>query len=92
MLFPYVAPVIAVAFSWIVLFDPFSGAVNAMLIQMDVVDGPINFLAKEQLEIEIFGFSFQLSTCFNNGNPIRSMAIFSTFISFHFGAYAIYSF
>jgi multiple sugar transport system permease protein len=25
-LFPYVAPVIAVAFSWVILFDPFSGS------------------------------------------------------------------
>jgi multiple sugar transport system permease protein len=29
-LFPYVAPVIAVAFSWVILFDPFSGSVNAL--------------------------------------------------------------
>ena len=59
MLFPYVAPVIAVAFSWIVLFDPFSGALNAMLIQMDVVTAPINFFGQRNLEILIFGFSFR---------------------------------
>ena len=58
MLFPYVAPVIAVAFSWIVLLDPFSGALNAMLIQMDVVSTPINFFGQRAIEIEIFGFSF----------------------------------
>ena len=58
MLFPYVAPVIAVAFSWIVLLDPFSGALNAMLIQMDVVATPINFFGQRTIEIEIFGFSF----------------------------------
>ena len=58
MLFPYVAPVIAVAFSWIVLLDPFSGALNAMLIQMDVVSTPINFFGQRTIEIEIFGFSF----------------------------------
>tara|TARA_A200000113_G_scaffold148009_1_gene133293 strand:+ start:69 stop:1352 length:1284 start_codon:yes stop_codon:yes gene_type:complete len=58
MLFPYVAPVIAVAFSWIVLLDPFSGALNALLIQMDVVSTPINFFGQRSLEIEIFGFSF----------------------------------
>jgi multiple sugar transport system permease protein len=28
--------VIAVAFSWVILFDPFSGSVNALLIQMGV--------------------------------------------------------
>jgi ABC-type sugar transport system permease subunit len=37
-LFPYVAPVIAVAFSWVILFDPFSGSVNALLIQMGVTE------------------------------------------------------
>jgi ABC-type sugar transport systems, permease components len=39
-LFPYVAPVIAVAFSWINLFDPFSGSVNNLLLQMNVLDSP----------------------------------------------------
>ena len=60
MLFPYVAPVIAVAFSWVVLFDPFSGAVNAMLLQMNVADGPINFFGQRTVDIEVFGIPFQL--------------------------------
>jgi len=42
-LFPYVAPIIAVAFTWIILFDPFSGSVNALLVQMGVASQPINF-------------------------------------------------
>ena len=42
LLFPYVAPVIAVAFSWVILFDPFSGSVNAMLIELGVSEKPIN--------------------------------------------------
>ena len=37
LLFPYVSPVIAVAFAWVILFDPFSGVVNSMLIQMEVI-------------------------------------------------------
>ncbi|KMW56827.1 Inner membrane ABC transporter permease protein YcjO [Candidatus Rhodobacter oscarellae] len=45
-LFPYVAPVIAVAFSWVTLFDPFSGSVNALLVQMGVVESPINFFGQ----------------------------------------------
>jgi len=45
-LFPYVAPVIAVAFSWINLFDPFSGSINTLLMQMEVLDSPINFFGK----------------------------------------------
>ena len=42
-LFPYVTPVIAVAFTWVTLFDPFSGSANALLIQMGVIAEPINF-------------------------------------------------
>ncbi|MEM7724419.1 MAG: sugar ABC transporter permease [Pseudomonadota bacterium] len=50
-LFPYVAPVIAVAFSWVILFDPFSGSVNALLIQMGVTDSAINFFGERPLAL-----------------------------------------
>ncbi len=45
-LFPYVSPVIAVAFTWIFLLDPFSGTMNAILQQTGVTDGSINFLGQ----------------------------------------------
>ncbi len=45
-LFPYVSPIIAVAFTWVTLFDPFSGSVNALLVQMGVADSPINFFGQ----------------------------------------------
>ena len=45
-LFPYVAPVIAVAFSWLILFDPFSGSANELLIQMGAIDSSINFFGE----------------------------------------------
>jgi multiple sugar transport system permease protein len=50
-LFPYVAPVIAVAFSWVILFDPFSGSVNALLIQMGVTSESINFFGERPLAL-----------------------------------------
>lgn len=50
-LFPYVAPVIAVAFTWVTLFDPFSGSANALLIQMGVSAGPINFFGERPLAL-----------------------------------------
>lgn len=50
-LFPYVAPVIAVAFTWITLFDPFSGSANALLLQMDVINTPINFFGDRPLAL-----------------------------------------
>ncbi|MBW6418014.1 carbohydrate ABC transporter permease [Celeribacter sp. PS-C1] len=50
-LFPYVAPVIAVAFAWILLFDPFSGSANALLVQMGVTDQAINFFGERPLAL-----------------------------------------
>lgn len=50
-LFPYVAPVIAVAFTWVTLFDPFSGSANALLLQMNIVDTPINFFGERPLAL-----------------------------------------
>ncbi len=57
-LFPYVAPVIAVAFAWVILLDPFSGSANALLVQMGVVETPINFFGVRSipLGINIFGW------------------------------------
>ena len=50
-LFPYVAPVIAVAFAWILLFDPFSGSANALLVQMGVTAAPIDFFGQRPLAL-----------------------------------------
>ena len=50
-LFPYVAPVIAVAFAWLILFDPFSGSANALLIQMGVTSEAINFFGQRPLAL-----------------------------------------
>lgn len=58
-LFPYVAPVIAVAFAWVILLDPFTGTVNAMLVSMGVTDGPINFFGQRYVEMDVFGLTFE---------------------------------
>lgn len=50
-LFPYVAPIIAVAFTWIILFDPFSGSVNALLVQMGVTEASINFFGQKPVAL-----------------------------------------
>ncbi|MEM8869151.1 MAG: sugar ABC transporter permease [Pseudomonadota bacterium] len=50
-LFPYVAPVIAVAFTWVNLFDPFSGSANALLIQMGLTSEAINFFGQRPLAL-----------------------------------------
>ncbi len=58
LLFPYVSPVIAVAFSWIILFDPYSGIVNSLFIQMEVIEKPINFFGQKYTPINIFGYEY----------------------------------
>jgi multiple sugar transport system permease protein len=50
-LFPYVSPIIAVAFTWVTLFDPFSGSINALLIQMGSIESPINFFGERPLAL-----------------------------------------
>ncbi|MEM7693475.1 MAG: sugar ABC transporter permease [Pseudomonadota bacterium] len=57
-LFPYVAPVIAMAFTWLVLFDPFSGTINAMIVAMDASDGPVNFFGERMVPVTVFGLEF----------------------------------
>ena len=55
-LFPYVAPVIAVAFTWLILLDPFSGTFNAILQRMGLGEG-INFFGTRAAEIDLFGLT-----------------------------------
>jgi len=56
-LFPYVSPVIAVAFTWLFLLDPFSGTINALLIQFGAIESSINYLGVRSVEIEMFGLT-----------------------------------
>ena len=59
-LFPYVAPVIAVAFAWVLLLDAGPGGTfNAMLEQMGITEGPINFLGQKHIEFEVLGFTWK---------------------------------
>ncbi|MEM1289259.1 MAG: sugar ABC transporter permease [Pseudomonadota bacterium] len=58
-LFPYVAPVIAVAFTWLILLDPFSGTVNALLVEMGLIGAPINFFGTRAVDVTLFGLTFQ---------------------------------
>lgn len=57
-LFPYVAPVIAVAYTWVTLLDPNSGTLNAILVQMGAVETPINFLGQRYAEFSLLGVTF----------------------------------
>ena len=57
---PYVAPVIAVAVAWVLLLDPGpGGTLNALLMQLGAIDGPINFLGQRKADINILGMTFE---------------------------------
>ncbi len=59
-LFPYVAPVIAVAFAWVLLLDAGpGGTLNAILLKIGAVDGPINFLGQRAVPISFFGMTLE---------------------------------
>ena len=67
MLFPYVAPIIAVAFTWIILFDPFAGSVNALIQQMGLTDSPINFFGQRPtalIMVTVFAMWGYFPLCF----------------------------
>lgn len=59
-LFPYVAPVIAVAFVWAFFLDPFSGTVNALGQRWNLLAGPVNFLGQRSLEVAFAGLRFEI--------------------------------
>ena len=56
-LFPYVAPVIAVAFTWAFLLDPLSGSVNALGVKYGLLGQSVNFLGQRSVEFSLFGIS-----------------------------------
>jgi len=59
-LFPYVAPVIAVAFAWVLLLDAGPGGTfNAMLQRLGATDAPVNFLGQKYIDINLFGWRLQ---------------------------------
>ena len=59
-LFPYVAPVIAVAYTWVTLLEPNSGAMNAILAQLGAVEAPVNFLGQRAAGvIDLFGLEIE---------------------------------
>ncbi len=56
-LFPYVSPVIAVAFTWVFFLDPFSGVVNELLKHYFGQGEPVNFLGTKSVPISFLGLT-----------------------------------
>ena len=60
LLFPYVGPVVALAYTWTLLLDPNSGTFNALMVNFKIFDEPINLLGQKYMVMNIFGFELKL--------------------------------
>ena len=60
LLFPYVGPVVALAYTWTLLLDPNSGTLNSLLVSFGIIEKPINLLGQKYLIFNIFGFELKL--------------------------------
>ena len=60
LLFPYVGPVVALAYTWTLLLDPNSGTLNSLLVSFGIIEKPINLLGQKYLIINILGFELKL--------------------------------
>ena len=60
LLFPYVGPVVALAYTWTLLLDPNSGTFNALMVNFNIFDEPINLLGQKYMVMNIFGFELKL--------------------------------
>ena len=60
LLFPYVGPVVALAYTWELLLDPNSGTLNSLLINFQIIENPINLLGQKYISLNILGFDFKL--------------------------------
>jgi len=52
---PYIAPVVAVAFTWSFILDPQLGILNSFAVEKGLFDQPIPFLAQRWWEVSLFG-------------------------------------
>ncbi len=60
LLFPYVGPVVALAYTWTLLLDPNSGTLNALLVNFNIIETPINLLGQKYISLSILGFEYKL--------------------------------
>ncbi|MBW2619217.1 MAG: sugar ABC transporter permease, partial [Deltaproteobacteria bacterium] len=57
---PYIAPVVAVAFTWSFILDPQLGVINWLGVKQGLFAGPIPFLSQRFWEVEWLGLRFRL--------------------------------
>ena len=57
---PYIAPVVAVSFTWSFILDPQLGVLNSMAVDMGLLAQPIPFLSQRWLELDLVGVRVRL--------------------------------
>ena len=60
ILFPYVGPVVALAYTWTLLLDPNSGTINSLLVNYGIIEKPINLLGQKYLIFNFLGLELKL--------------------------------
>ena len=57
---PYIAPVVAVTFTWSFILDPQLGLLNRFAVDHGLLAQPIPFLSQRWLDLNIMGVSFRI--------------------------------
>lgn len=57
---PYIAPVVAVTFTWSFILDPQLGVLNWLAVDKGLISQPIAFFSQRRLTMEILGMSFRI--------------------------------
>jgi multiple sugar transport system permease protein len=57
---PYVAPVVAVTFTWSFILDPQLGALNWLAVNKGILAQPVAFLSQRWMELDIMGVNVRL--------------------------------
>jgi len=57
---PYIAPVVAVTFTWSFILDPQLGVLNWLAVDQGIWERPIPFLSQRWLELDILGLSLRI--------------------------------
>jgi multiple sugar transport system permease protein len=60
LILPYIAPVVAVAFTWSFILDPQLGLVNRLAMDRGLIGAPIPFLSQRWMTIQWLGTSVRL--------------------------------
>jgi len=57
---PYIAPVVAVTFTWSFILDPQLGVLNWLAVEQEVISQPIPFLSQRWMGIDFLGRTWRL--------------------------------